>query len=88
MTTLKRFSYAFIFVCRRAGWLSVWLNETRAQKNIGQTVEYDVRAFGAKGDGKTLSTQSLLAKRSMRLQRAAGAQSDSAPVAIQVSQSV
>jgi len=59
--SLKRFSFFFISPCLLAGSLSVWLTGTHGQQRIAQTnanqaVEYDVRAFGAKGDGRTLDT--------------------------------
>jgi len=61
MTTRKRFSSFFIGLCLLAGWLPVWPTGTQGQQRIAQTkkdqgVEYDVRTFGAKGDGKTLDT--------------------------------
>src|SRR5712672_1313140 len=61
MTSLKRLLSFFTFFCLLAGGLPVWSDVTRgqqrpAQANENQVVEYDVRAFGAKGDGKTLDT--------------------------------
>lgn len=61
MTSAKRVLSAFTLVCVLAVGIPVWLNKTRAhgdsgQANENQAVEYDVRAFGAKGDGKTLDT--------------------------------
>jgi polygalacturonase len=55
---------SFIGVCLLAGWLPVWPTGTRGQEGLAQArenqaVEYDVRTFGAKGDGKTLDTNAI-----------------------------
>jgi polygalacturonase len=64
MSSPKRLSLFLIALCVLAGCLPVWLTGAHDQKRTAQAkksdaLEYDVRAFGAKGDGQTLDTVAI-----------------------------
>jgi polygalacturonase len=63
MTAPKRVSLFIIVFCLLAGSLAVSQKKVQGQKRAATTkssaLEYDVRAFGAKGDGQTLDTAAI-----------------------------
>jgi polygalacturonase len=63
MTSSKRISLFLLAFFVLAGWLPVWLTAQGQKKRapIKQTgvLEYDVRTFGAKGDGQALDTMAI-----------------------------
>jgi polygalacturonase len=65
MTSLKkRLSLLVIALCLLAGRLPAWPSGVEGQESTAQTKkseaqEYDVRAFGAQGDGQTLDTAAI-----------------------------
>lgn len=63
MSSSRRISIFIVASLVLAGWLPVWLTaqgqkRTATIKKSG-VLEYDVRAFGAKGDGQTLDTVAI-----------------------------
>jgi polygalacturonase len=63
MTNMKRPLLLFIALCLLTVWQPVWLTGIKSQESRAQTrkseADYDVRAFGAKGDGQTLDTAAI-----------------------------
>ena len=60
---MKRILLVFITLCLLTvylplRWTGIEIQESRAQTRKGET-DYDVRAFGAKGDGQTLDTAAI-----------------------------
>lgn len=63
MTAMKRLSLLLIAlclftVCLPLGWTGIETRESRAQARTS-AADYDVRTFGAKGDGQTLDTSAI-----------------------------
>ena len=64
MSSANRLPLFLIVLCILAGGLPVWLTGAQGQKRTANAkrsgaLEYDVRAFGAKGDGQTLDTVAI-----------------------------